>query len=206
MGRLAYANNFEHGVDDGITIGGLKANWSRKQSEATPSGKYGKFLGRFGNDSVDLELSNLPTKGRIDLQFKLFIIQSWDGNNPGAGPDIWRVESVNRSMLLDTTFSNSQYLGSQQSDPLPRGAGDFHPRMGALEVETLGYPRVGIWIAGDSVYQIDLSFDFSVDDSHRQLTLRFTGEGLEGSANDVPTPWANESWGLDDVVVVVTPA
>jgi hypothetical protein len=203
MGRLVYANNFENGVNDrfatgsdngvngGIATRGLTARWSLENTDTSPNGKYGRFLGRFGKDRdrVDLLLANLPPKSHVDLQFRLYIIHSWDGNDTAAGPDRWHVEVVDGPMLLDTTFAN--FPDARQAFPLNRGERDFSAGTGALEQDTLGYSVPGA--VGDSVYQIGLSFPHE----DRTLTLRFMSEGLEALDN--------ESWGLDDVVVVITP-
>jgi hypothetical protein len=214
MRRLVYVNNFAQGANEvitthggilthgGMTTRGLFATWSTSQDvfnvppvEATPSGRYGQFLGRFGNSTVDLQLIGLPPQSRVDLGLKLLIIQSWDGNADPAGqwgPDTWRAEVVDGPTLFEATFSNNG--GLRQSYPHPAGSSTDHPAMtGAVETWTHGYRDPFSVTPLDSVYQIDLSCPHVGP----ILTFRFSGTHLEGLDN--------ESWGLDDVVVVVTP-
>jgi hypothetical protein len=215
---LVYANNFEHGADGGIATGGLVARWSwstdRDRQLPGPVPKYGKYLGEFGNETVELSLNGLPSPSRVDLQFKLFILKTWDGNYPDDtnhyGPDCFRVdiEGVARP-LLNATFANRSLPahpdpsdpGKDQTYPLNRDEGDtpgtppaFPARTGALENDTLlGDPGTLGAFHWSSVYQIDRSFDHSGG----TLTIQFTGYGLQAISD--------ESWGLDDVLVVVTP-
>jgi hypothetical protein len=193
MGLQLYANDFTNGAFGGSTTGGLLAGWSTDAVETTPSGLHGRFLGQFGNDSVDLTLENLPPKSRVELVANLYIIRSWDGNNPTWGPDIWRVEVLGGPVLLETTFSNGNPgdVDWNQSYPDPTLGGDFPARTNALENDTLGYQFSGV--NADSVYPIDLAFDYVGS----PLTLRFTGQNLQAPSD--------ESWGLDEVGVVVTP-
>ena len=39
-----------------------------------------QLLGNFASESVELDLSNIPTHDSIQLIFDLFILDSWDGN------------------------------------------------------------------------------------------------------------------------------
>jgi hypothetical protein len=190
--QIVYANGFSQGAGGGTVAGGVSATWSNGPIDVAPSGRYGPFLGRFGNDAVTLTLTGLPPHRSVTLSLKLFIIDSWDGNDslPGHGPDFWEFGVGGGPGFLRTTFANVEFdpnIGHiRQSYP---GAypSSYPARTGALERNTLGY---GGW--GDSVYAIGRSF------AHRgsSLTLYFAGRGQEGI-------W-NESWGLDDVSVAVS--
>lgn len=72
-----YRNDFDAGV-------GLE--WSNPSTAETPSGRG--FLGRFGNDTVTLRLTDLPAHTEVTVAFDLYIIQSWDGSQEGVGPDL----------------------------------------------------------------------------------------------------------------------
>jgi hypothetical protein len=78
--------------------------------------------------------------------------------------------------------------GSYQNYPAPSGqtAGN-PPQTGAVSTGTLGYSN----FFKDSVYRLSLEFD------HTQptLTLTFSSSLFEGKGT------ADESWGLDNVVV-----
>jgi hypothetical protein len=218
MKPLVYANNFESGVAGGITAGELAAAWSwstdsdrtepgwvTDPNAALPSaGKHGKFLGEFASETVELSLKGLPSRSQIDLQFKLFILRSWDGNNvfaghPEFGPDRWSLEIEGGDQLLHVTFANDAPTSSSshQSYPLSVDVGTppetwpkFPPRTGAIEIDSLG---ISLGISADSVYVIARSFEHK----DRTLKLRFAGHHLQEPSD--------ESWGLDDILVLVTP-
>ena len=75
----------------------------------TPSGR--NFLGRdpyygFGNETAVLTLPAVPAGSLVTVDFELFIILTWDGNNSGggAGPDFWKLSTGDGQVLLNTTF------------------------------------------------------------------------------------------------------
>jgi hypothetical protein len=88
---------------------GAGSEWDNRTAEVTPTGAR-SFLGRFGNQTVTLNLTNLPSHNEVLLSFDLFVIQSWDGNDAiaGRGPDIWGVSVVNGPNLACTTFATHQ--------------------------------------------------------------------------------------------------
>ena len=94
-------------------------------------------------------------------------------------------------VLLDTTFSNNPKVredGSYQSYPGSSGeAASNLPQTGATAIGILGYSN----FFKDSVYH--LSFAFPHTES--TLTLEFSSSLFEGKGT------ADESWGLDNVVV-----
>jgi hypothetical protein len=190
--QTVYANTFSQGAGGGSTAGGVSATWSSGAIDGGPSGRYGPFLGQFGNNAVTLTLTGLPPHRSVTLSFKLFIIQSWDGNDaqPGHGPDFWEFGVTGGPGILRTTFANVEFdpvIGPVRQSYPGAYPSSYPARTGALEKNTLGYSH---W--GDSVYQIGRTF------AHRgsSLTLYFAGRNLE--------PIDNESWGLDDVSVVVS--
>ncbi|GCL41923.1 beta strand repeat-containing protein [Dolichospermum planctonicum] len=155
--------------------------WSNQTRSITPVGER-NFLGEFGNDTVSLTLNN-QANSTVTLEFDLFILKSWDGNGPSAGPDIFTLSIAGGQTLLNTTFS--LYLGaSNQAYPGTFGTVTYPARTGATENNTLGY-----YYGGDSVYRISSTFQAPSSN----LIINFAGSGLEGIYN--------ESWGLDNVKV-----
>jgi hypothetical protein len=167
-----------------------------------------RFLGEFGGppvgkpgdrdwnrtrveQTVTLSLKGLGPHTRVVVEFDLYVLKSWDGNSPAYGPDRFTLRVANGPVLLDTTFSNNPKVredGSYQSYP---GAGGLAtgspPHTGAAATGTLGYGD----FFKDSTYH--LSFQFP----HAQpaLALEFGSSLYEGKGT------ADESWGLDNVVV-----
>jgi hypothetical protein len=94
-----YRNDFE---------GAVGPEWSDSTTEITPLGRR-RFLGKFADDSVSLSLTNLPPHSEIELTFELFVILSWDGNQPIDGEE-WQVGLEGGPVLLRTSFSNADEL------------------------------------------------------------------------------------------------
>jgi hypothetical protein len=163
-------------------------------------------LGQFNNDTVTLQLSNLPTHRSISISFDLYILNSWDGNQvswPEAfkaigpevktsivGPDIWQL-TLDGNLLLRTTFSNWDLLGFRQAYPGAYPGGDYPARSGAVANNTLGYIQAQYPL--DSTYHLT----FSVDHTDPGLDLEFNAQGLQLAGD--------EGWGIDNVAVIVSP-
>lgn len=108
------------------------------------------------------------------VNFKLFVIDSWDGNGEG-GPDEWRV-TADGTTLWFVTFSNI----AERNQNYP--SADASARTGASEIDTLGY-------AVDSVYFLKKTFTHSGN----FLTLNFS--------NSVSSD--EERFGLDDIEISI---
>ena len=178
--------------------------WNRRQTSTTPSGRG--FLGEFGNETVTLNLQDLPDHQWVHVTFDLYIIRSWDGNQSSysaelmklraaagesaVGPDEWMFE-LDGTSLLHTTFSNWDGAGGTQAYPDSYPEGKNPPRSGAAETGTLGY-SFGPIEGQDSVYRLT----FSVPHSGGDLRLDFSAMGLQ--------PLEDESWGLDNVTVTLS--
>ena len=161
----------------------------------TPMGAR-HFLGEFGAGTVCLNLDGLSQHAFAHVEFDLYLIRSWDGNqvdppanalsrtNEAIGPDPWLFKAAGTT-LLDTTFSNWTF--QRQAFPGSYPGGDYPGLTGAQEINTLGYTYTGV--PQDAVYH--LSFTFAHTGS--TLDLEFISQQLQ----DV----LDESWGLDNVTV-----
>ena len=179
-GIIVYENDFD------LPVGN---EWSDDRRASTPIGND-QFLGRFGGEPAALDLVDLPEHCSVTVSFQLYVIGSWEGSvGSKAGADIF---DVNASVpgdccpvenLLHTTFANCDCKFQAYPDTYPNV---HRPGLtGAAEVDSLGYDQ-------DAVY--DLSFTFF----HDRPDLRVT---FAGSPN--LEELANESWGLDNIVVEI---
>jgi len=170
------------------------------------------FLGEFSNGTVSLSLTDLPEHVTTTVSFSLYLIRSWDGNatdDQGVpiGPDSWNLSVGGGPSLLNTTFSNGGIVG-QAYAPTPFAAGctgynlsglpanEYNPMTGASECYSLGYTFSSLDVTDepmDSVYNLSFTFAHNASD----LALNFSAAGLQGIDD--------ESWGLDNVMVQVTP-
>jgi hypothetical protein len=150
----------------------------------TPSKRF--FLGPFGAETVDLDLEELPPHQSVTVSLDLFLMGSWDGNQPELGFDRFQIrEGDDPDPIFNASFTNAG-PGSvtTQSYPYEFREKECPGTTGASEVGTLGFDFRDV--PHNSVYRISSSFAHS-DDAVR---VRFSGAGL----ND-------ESWGIDNVTV-----
>ncbi len=172
-----YFNDFE---------GNIGPEWSVRNPAQAPLGR--RFLGEFGKGNVwvSLRLENLPVHSSVILNFDLYIIRSWDGNDTSHGPDIWKLEILNERTLLRTTFANESL---RQAYPNLFGAvPDHDPREGADEINSLVFIRNGVIV--DAVYNLS----FTLPHSDQSIEFVFSGPEVEEILD--------ESWGLDNVEVI----
>jgi hypothetical protein len=147
-------------------------------------------------------VSGLPTHTQVIVEFDLYAIRSWDGNQVEIpddfvpyrtllrsvgeqltiGPDQFQLRADD-ALLLDATFAN--WTQFTQNYPTLNSAA----KSGAVAISTLGYTYQDIPM--DATYRIRLTFAHS-DPS---LALDFTGSSLQIIED--------ESWGLDNVRVWV---
>jgi hypothetical protein len=173
------------------------------RSVVSPNGKQ-RFLGEFGgpailsappydqrhfvrvDETVTLTLRSLKPHTLVTVTFDLYIMKSWDGNNPNYGPDRWSLSVQGGPTLLDTTFFNNPKTDaddlSLQNYPVANSA----QQAGAAAVNTLGYA-----FYGDSIYHLTFTFAHTGD----TLSLSFSSSLFEGKGTN------DESWGLDNVRV-----
>lgn len=169
----------------------------------SPNGRQ-RFLGEFGgprilaappydpqhfvrvDETVTLTLHDLKPHSTVTVTFDLYILKSWDGNNPNYGPDRWSLSVQNGPELLDTTFSNNPKTGAYDLSLQNYPKVNSTPQSGAAAVNTLGYK-----FYGDSIYQLSFTFSHKSD----TLALNFSSSLFEGKGTE------DESWGLDNVRV-----
>jgi hypothetical protein len=204
-----YMNDFQTAVGAGWS----SADNTIRIAQAPNDDFVRLFLGEFSNGTVSLSLTGLPEHVTTTVSFSLYLIRSWDGNdntsvnNDPLGPDTWSLGVAGGPSLLSATFSNGNPAGQSYS-PFPGALscnpgydadyspGTYNPMTGAAECYSLLYffndPNLGNQ-AMDSVYNLSFTFAHNASD----LVLNFSAAGLQGIAD--------ESWGLDNVMVQVTP-
>ncbi len=185
-----YENDFENGVGN---------EWCLPETSTTPTNR--NYLGEQGNITNCLTLTSLPAHTKVQVDFDLFIIRSWQGSQQtwlryfpfktngmtiaNTDANEWLV-LANDQTLMHTTFSN--YANLNQAYPGSYPVAQYPGRTGAAEVNTLGYTYQSTPL--DSVYRIRLTFDHVEED----LVLEFLAKGL--------VPISGASWGLDNVRVI----
>lgn len=176
--------------------------WSRQATATSPSGR--RFLGEFSNETVRLQLSNLPPHSALTVGFDLFLVRSWDGNAtsfPQYGPDVFKLAVGGfffPATLMQTTFSTSPAgeLEQRQAYPGTHPGGNYPPNKNTAEKpNSLGY----VATLPDGSSPRDAVYRFSVTIPHIEtlLDLDFSASGLQDLGD--------ESWGLDDVEVRAIP-
>jgi hypothetical protein len=138
-----------------------------------------------------LALSHLPPHVAVTIEYDLYVIRAWEGNSTAGdtGPDQWELNVGGGLRLLHTTFSN---LGDNpQAFPGSVPEGSNPAGTGASEVNTLGYAGSGPM---DTVYHMQHTLPHSAN----FLVLNFAASGLSSNLSE-------QSWGLDNVRVFVTP-
>lgn len=176
---IVYESDFE---DTGNPL----SEWSRKGTSTTPGGSRAvtRFLGELSNQTTTLSLSALPEHQFLRIEFDFYAIRSWDGNNPANAPgrDIVEVrEASSATPLLITSFGyerDQSYPGRYPDENFPGGTG-------AQETDSLGY-------GSDHVFRISVSMPHTSDSA----AISFLARNLQ----DI----SDESWGLDNVRVVVS--
>ncbi|MDH3680450.1 MAG: OmpA family protein [Acidimicrobiia bacterium] len=157
--------------------------WSIDRVSTTPAGDR-NFLGEFGNERVNLLLSDLGPHQAITVAFDLFVLRSWDSGT--GNPDRWRL-GIDGYRIIDATFSNDE---AEQSFPDNHPLALNPPRSGAIETDSLGYTFASDDSPADSVYRIERTF------LHDQsaIDIAFSAAGLQDPAD--------QSWGIDNVEVI----
>ena len=188
--KVIYEENFNNIDKD------LKVAWSNPKVDITANSKT-LFLGQFGNESVKLTLDKLPAHKTVTVQFDLYILKTWDGDEPVSGPDLWGLKLDDAVALIDTSFTNVSTnrqrfacKSGEEVTPQCQLAWGVGPA-GAAAINSLGFKP---W---DSVYKIKRTF------AHDRSFLMLTFYGALKEMSPAVTTIDNESWGLDNVRVEV---
>ena len=185
--KVIYEENFSDFDKD------LKLVWSNPKVEVTPNGTT-RFLGQFGAESVRLTLDRLPPHKTVTVKFDLYILKSWDGEEPGyGGPDAFGLKLEDTADLIKTTFTNVPQFkqkfackSGEETTPACIGAGaPSGGPFGAASTGTLGF---GAW---ESIHKIKRTF------AHDRSFLMLTFFGALNQGVE------DESWGLDNVRIEV---
>jgi hypothetical protein len=136
------------------------------------------YSGRFGNQTVTLTLSELPSDSGT-INFDLYIIDSWDGDCAGGiGPDTASFHFG--AGVTSYTYSNNPGCTQTFYNPgSPAGAG---------RDASFGSPR-DYGFNSISVYSFSLPYRGEAG----LATFSFSASGLQGNSD--------ESWGLDNIHV-----
>ena len=124
------------------------------------------------------------------MSFDLFILSSWDGNNPHYGPDRWQLAVDDGPTLLDATFSNNPKTG-----PFDLSNQDYPTKESKFQTKAAAVNQLGSTFFGDSIYKLSYTFDHSAD----QVAFLFRSDLFEGKGTD------DEAWGLDNLKVTAHP-
>jgi Ca2+-binding RTX toxin-like protein len=162
----------------------------RLDIDRTPQNNRG-FLGPFGDETVTLDLDNLPAHTLLNISFDLFVIGSWNGNAAGPnGPDRFQFR-VDGGTHLDTTFSNT---ATNQAFPGAFAIGNFAAKTNANESNTLGYGLTGVPASQPPANPADAVYRLSFTVPHVANTLSLDFEAMLASIDF-------EQWGIDNVTV-----
>lgn len=187
--QVAYTNGFADPVGP---------EWSATNISVTPIGAR-PFLGQFISQTVTLTLTNLPAHSGVSVDFDLFSLLSWDGNDIQYGPSIWSLSVPGAGNLLRATFcANAAELGHPGIQSYPDNytppTFDTHPSLtGASETNTLGYVFTNSDFAPPPGVVMDAVYHIHEDFGQTNSTLQLTFAAQEGSTADDPWGLANFS-------------
>ena len=140
-----------------------------------------------------LTLTDLPPHEAIDLRFLLAVIDSWDGDQQFShqffAPDRFNV-AVDGDVIFSETFVNALSAGNVQSYVAPPGVELVRYQQRGFNPDNSDYL--------DSAYNLGLDSAFqNIPHTASTLTVEWSagGAGYEGGFN--------ESWGIDNVEVVL---
>ena len=150
--------------------------WSNPANDLSQIEQFTRFLGRFGNETVTLNLAALPPHDQVELTFDLYLIDSWNGSD---SPDFFKVgHSGSTSNLLLHTFSTYCEQERSYTATQPESCG-----------ELIGFGRV----RPDSIYR-NLNNGFVFEHSESTLSISFTGQKPDAS---------DHFWGIDNIRVSI---
>jgi len=161
--------------------GGIDAAWSagNLRTDAT----LGRYLGDFSlSAGTTLSLSGLPAFNRVTLSFDLYLFGNWDGNNATFGPDSFGLSSPLPSINGSWTFTNHQVEGQSYPQATPT------EHIGPLGASSSTYIYRGFGPTGDG----------------GSWTAHHAGDSFSVTFASNTTQ-SDEWWGIDNVLVTVSP-
>jgi len=120
---------------------------------------------------ISLKLEKLPAHKSLTVSFDLYVLSSWDGNNPHFGPDYWSLAVENGPTLVKTTFSNNPKTGNYDLSNQ-----DYPKKNSKFQAGATAVNKLGANFFGDSIYKLSYTFDHD-DDS---VVLNFNSDLFEG--------------------------
>ncbi len=203
VGTVVYQNDFENGAD---------ANWNNRQCDITPTGKR-TYLGEFFNESIRLELKDLPAHKLLRIKFDLFMLDGLDGL-VGApryfGVDSWEMKIDGRLRPIAAAFSNFHKDPQTYPDDYPPLFGITHSwekrvRDGAIGGDDLEIGMYCGWHGASeenslgtqqsAVYAVDMI----VPHDKSELVIDFQARFQDGPfSTSVYKETFGEAWGLDN--------
>ncbi len=157
------------------------AEWTGGTPVTAPNGQT--IWSGSGNDSITLNLYEIPMHKYILVRFNLYVIGGWAGINPTGDASEWMFGQVGAPILVDTSFCNDP--SCEQSYPGELGYGVYPGRTGAEGLDELGY--------GDTVPDTRYTMLFKIPHTAEELHLVFSSLNLPTGA----------LWGLDDVEILI---
>lgn len=155
----------------GFSAYGFGSNFFRNSAFGNPAG------------ATVLTLSNLPVHNRIEVNFLLAIIDSWDSTDGNPSPDFFNVE-IDGVNVFQATFSNAS--GSVEYVPPPNGL-------------LANNAALGFGSFNDDAYA--MAFEpalHNIPHTSSTVTIRFFASGAGWQGGD------DESFAIDDLRIVVT--
>jgi hypothetical protein len=160
--------------------GAAGTEWSNPVVDVSPTGE--RFLGQFSSSAVMLTLGELPLHTQVTIEFDLYIIDGWNGED-----DDTFTFRAGGQILKHTSFSNRD---DRQAYPGDLPSRDYAAGTGASATDALGYPdHGGCGCPGDATYRLTFALN------HSAPSIAFTFESS--------TTAIDETFGIDNVRVTV---
>jgi PEP-CTERM motif len=178
---VVYSNNFDSAA---VVAGGVTANFTGagalQATTATYTPTYGQIYRSNSSDvRTQITLSNLPTHNRVDLNFFMAFLDSWDSRNGSPSPD-------NLDLYIDGVLRASYTFNTASGTVRDFGGGTLL----ASDIQF----DVNVFFA-DAI--VDMAGDPGLDFAHTSSTLTVdwvaSGNGWQGG-ND-------EAYGLDNISI-----
>ena len=111
--RVSHAGNNSVVFSDNFEDGSADAAWRNPAINEAALATLSRFGGRFNNATQRLTVGGLTAGQTYTLQFDLVVLDSWDGNNASAGPDIIDVSIDGLSRLRESLVNYAEFNSAQ---------------------------------------------------------------------------------------------